>query len=712
MEKKGLEEQNTHNSQLKNDISGETTQILDHSYDFSSIIRGTYEDASDIFNSFDASMVKNFYNDEASSKLNDRMKKQLGNMEGTLSKKEKLSQILTEKELNCFSGICHKKEAINEYYRTLLKNDYLIGEFSIMLRASLEAKSNRISNDIKQYDSVFSDNKLDLRQLNKKLEGGYEEKVTFGRNSYNQNFYQQKYTTESQDPRIRNELKVMEKVKKQEARKWVFDLSKQQKAIQKRVEDRKHKRDSLEEKQFKRMLKSYKKGKEDIKQKRVDSCYQRMKNKKTFTQRLSDLQKREDKYIKIYMAQKPLYTKHTKKMIKKKEDHYKSGLQKHKELHKPVRQDDIKKHQENYDELKKNKLPYFNPQKLHKKIDFFNNKEMRTKGYETTNYPRPKFFSSNHDKSYFEIDIDNSLNSDVMLKSYISKEVDYRPFDIHKLKSKDEMTYLELKKKKFSELVNTNNLESIRETNKGRPLKRSLPFLKKQQDRTEERNRVGKIISKNKELQINNQEHSKEIGKRSQPQLNKSIISKSCTGLPALKSQIKTQKSHVSGDNQWNPDYWNADEQKKLPKHKNLSENNTSDISYWRKKCQSLSFVNNREFDSYIKQIDAIEGRANEKSKNFKNPLEFMNEPSSFSIHKNASLTTRNNNVSSDVNLSAHAPFNFTQQDKNNEAGFIYSKAAKAKLALQDVLLDDTNRNNYGKNVKPIYDTPKRYIRK
>ena len=186
------------------------------------------------------------------------------------------------------------------------------------------------------------------------------------------------------------------------------------------------------------------------------------------------------------------------------------------------------------------------------------------------------------------------------------------------------------------------------------------------------------------ESKINFQERSKEIGKRSLPKLKLSQAPQ--TVAETLKK--KMTQNHVSMDNKWNPTYWNQEQFKKLPKQKNINE--SFDISYWRKKFDSLS-SNNRQFDVYINQIESMEGRANEKKQNCKSPYDLLSEPASYKGSKTTRLMRNKNNNKSESTLPNYKSYDQSNDEKNNEAGFIYGKAAKAKLALQDVLLDDEN---------------------
>lgn len=167
-----------------------------------SYVSGSYTDGEDaIYNSFDESQAPEA--DLVAATLTARLKKKIEAAEVPRGMKDKIQSELQNSEKRTFAKLYLNQPNLHNYFADKLSDDNLMTEVSIMIKASLESKANKISTDIQHSDQALAPRKLDLRTVNKFLKKGYEDDIKFGVNDYKKNFYLLKFEKDAVHPLIK-----------------------------------------------------------------------------------------------------------------------------------------------------------------------------------------------------------------------------------------------------------------------------------------------------------------------------------------------------------------------------------------------------------------------------------------------------------------------------------------------------------------------------
>jgi hypothetical protein len=364
-----------------------------------SYVSGSYTDDEDaIYNSFDESQAQEA--DPVAATLVARLKKKIEAAEVPRIMKDKIQSELQNSEKRTFAKLYLNQPNLHNYFADKLSDDNLMTEVSIMIKASLESKANKISTDIQHSDQALAPRKLDLRTVNKFLKKGYEDDIKFGVNNYKKNFYLVKFEKDAVHPLIKKNERIAKKIKGQEARAFLGRIHVDHENLMKSRGERLEHEESAVKRKAKREKKARKAEKDKKNEVRLAGCKQRIVDKKKgFKEKLAYLREFEDNYRGKYLdGHVPLYKKRGKWAKENKVNTQRRLEENHEFRGKTYGPDEIQKHQELLETLKgtvKHHTDLNAP--INHPIPFYNNRSKRALGYEVSTYKNAEFYRKSQD---------------------------------------------------------------------------------------------------------------------------------------------------------------------------------------------------------------------------------------------------------------------------------------------------------------------------
>jgi hypothetical protein len=364
-----------------------------------SYVSGAFTDDEDaIFNSFDESQAVEA--DPVAATLVARLKKKIEAATVARSMKDKIQSELQNSEKRTFAKLYLNQPNLHNYFADKLSDDNLMTEVSIMIKASLESKANKISTDIQHSDQALAPRKLDLRTVNKFLKKGYEDDIKFGVNDHKNNFYLVKFEKDAVHPLIKKNERIAKRIKGQEARAFLGKIHVDHENLMKSHKERLEHEESVERRKAKREKKTRKAEKEKNHEVRLAGCKQRIVDKKKgFKEKLAYLRDFEDNYRGKYLdGHVPLYKKRGKWAKQNKANTQLKLEENHEFRGKTYGPGEIQKHQELLETLKgtvKHHTDLNAP--INHPIPFYNNRSTRALGYEVSSFKNAEFYRQSQD---------------------------------------------------------------------------------------------------------------------------------------------------------------------------------------------------------------------------------------------------------------------------------------------------------------------------
>lgn len=530
-------------------------------------------------NIYDSNIEQNM--DKAAEIMVQKLKKTLTDDVNLARTKDQAARELKISEIKSFSNAYVKQSAndksVQNYFADQLIEDNLLTKVSVMVKSGFEVIAKKVETDIKSKNTIIPKEQLELREANSFLGKGYNDVIKVCTNEYKQEIFDVKYKKDSlTNPNSRKISKLGNRVKAQEARKFVYEMNMQRQDIEtKRDERQRDKVHDDEEKAIEdRMVKKTLKKK--AKHERVEKCKERIAQRKLeLKTKLDGLVKFENDYKK--KKQNMTVRAHRvvgRKFRKEDKKYYTQKLLEIHEAHKPVRlHGDIDKHQEHYESLKqKVKHKFDEKAPLSKKLGFYNSEAFLNGGKSTTAFPTKDSYKNDQaiDVKQLESEIEKELEGE--FDPAVKEE------KLKSLKGKNLATYLyhkkrimanKVKSKFFNPEFDTNNSDNL--------LYKGLPVFEKEAKEQEFKDLIKNRQEVNKSLPSLYLEKSREMGKKGLDKLKKQTMEKGELGV--AESQLKLPEIHV-GNRHWYPNYLKSVEIKKSsnPEGKQLWHENIATL--------------------------------------------------------------------------------------------------------------------------------------
>lgn len=642
-------------------------------------------DDEQIYNSCDVSMLEDT-KDEAAEYLMRSLKRQLQNLDSA-GKTRNDAEILNKqrkKERKTFTSYYVKKNTkhyeINNFFADELMTDDLMNPETVKLKSMMQKRFEVVTTDILNSDKYNGFNiptkKLNLNQAIPYLKNGYEEDIKSGLNENNDNYYVLKYERDECDPDIQKEMKVKDQIAKAEAQRMIHKIYDDKEKRDQEYIERKKRLESAESRQRKKEKKK-KKVEEQIEVSKADQAKERIALANDFyKEKRSYLAEFEEKYNKKYLDDKvPLYKKKKNAHKKGSNKQVQEALDKIHDDHKPVRREDLEKHQEYIETLKTklkndkdtkkdtNKTMMY-PIPMTQKLEFYNNIDMRKHGNDVAT----TFITPSIQKEEQNVDV-NEIEEQIK-KEF--EENEQNGFDSTKkqekldsILGKSRVMYLHYKKKYFAQKRTEKNIKKDYDINT-KKIYEGLPGIEKELAKKEYKEKIDARIERNKSLPSLYLEAGKKLGRQN---LEKQNLNDNSEGQPSLKSgKIKNMDppKKPSKNSEQYPNYL-----KTLNLNRNLF-NDKVNSRYMKEKFEDL---NMQGLEKLMAEVNSMDQKNNFKQISNKygvKPIQNINDCNSPQIGTDRVSKSETNLLKG-----------------KKQPSSVYSQSLRAKVEILNYLIED-----------------------
>ena len=462
---------------------------------------------------------------------------------------------------------------------------------------------------------------MDLNKASEFQKKGFEENIKSGVNKYNTEYYVCTFEKDHENPSIRYEERLAEKIMKQKSRALVYKLDKDHKEYEARMKERRERDASDESRKRKNEKKIMKKEKEKIKDLRVEKAKKRLAAKsgqEAMAKKVND-EKKMAAYVKRFLDEPPLFKKHRKMWKKQNNQFIKQRMEEIQKVQSTSTIDEIRQHQELLAELRDKVIHKFDKnQPITKKLDFYNNKENYEKNQKTSSYKDSAYYSGQFSKDYLQDLSKNSMTGSL-------KELPFKREG--PLLGRDEKMFYRLRKGEFESTTLVNNKEKFADPEDGTFIKKDLPFTIEKRKIEEHNELIKQRQEINKSLPSIHLSHSRKIGLRSRKIFDKIKKSQDLEESTKIVTEHKPKSSILSNSTKdWPEAYWNYGHSMQLPKRHDSNVLNKK-INFWQKRYESEDLDDGQTLKMLMQEMKAIDAKAQQTERLIKCELEMNKLP-------------------------------------------------------------------------------------
>lgn len=413
--------------------------------------------SSDVFmtnidNMWDSAINEsNMDTDEAHELLASKLKKDINQVDISGDKKKNMEKGIEKAEKKVFGDIVKSiRPTVGSYFAKHLQDDSQCFNEAIEIKAFLQRKKEHVCVDLIDGLLRIATRKVDLRQVNKKLQEGYEEIIDQKADADGNYHYQLTFKKDEKDNEVKPAVLAEQKLARQQAIQFSHQMQVIQSGIQKKHKKREDFLRSESEEKRKAQKKKMKKDAADAQEKKKNDAKQR--EKETHNRNNEELKFRkdwEDKHSK-FKESKPLYKK---KFADLNKSHKESKIQ---EIHNNMGRvtiKDIKEHEKHYQEMKSEVKHFTDLSKpVSQKTPFFNNKEMRDLDIVANSYMKPEVKKEDTQKRLNNVQLYNEKVKKQYKPAKGAESESVQPQLIKEQDEKEQRQKIELRQEKNSSL--------------------------------------------------------------------------------------------------------------------------------------------------------------------------------------------------------------------------------------------------------------------
>ena len=663
-----------------------SSDAIEKSIDVSSYIHGGgVEEMMRIYkNIYDKKIRQN--NDQAAEIMIQRLKKQLQDDQEQARTKDTATREQKASEIQTFSHVYvdmqDTNKAVQNYFADQLISENLLTKCSVLVKSEFETIAHKVENDIKEGNNIgIPVQQLDLRDAIGFLEKGYTDVLKRFKNDEGKAQLWVKYQKDNQnDKKLKKNARLSNRIKNQEARAFVYDMEKQRRDIVQRREDKIfHLEHDEEEREEKERL-EIKQLKKKEKQKRIEACKIGIAERKEELQnRIEALKKYEDTKKKSKKPQSPrVYKVGGRKFRKADKQFYKERLQEIHEAHKPIRlEGDIDKHQEKYENDKKNMKHYFDANvPVGKKLNFYNSELFIERGKDSTAFPDKDHYKNDYgqDVAQQETEIEQELEAEFDSAAKEEK--------LNSLKGKSLRLYLYHKQKIAASKFKQRYLNPEFDNKNTDNLYKGLPHFEKLAKEQEHKDKIEKRIEMNKSLPSLHLKISREFGKKGLEKQKKD--EEDGKVLKTIGSAVIKLPEIKAGNKNWYPNYLKSIELRKSSNPQKRHE--------WKDKYANLNK------GSLQRQIADVE--------NMDKEIHFRDLTQRYGVKSTTEPNNQTRKLDSFVQSGVYSYNTLNPNNKNSgqKPESVFFDSMKTKVAILNQLLesdeDQDEKEDYGGKYK------------